>query len=110
MLFRSVGQDQKALGVLLVPRFELLETKVAREEWGAEGGVLTGTRVRELFRAELDRLVTRDNGCRACEHIGPFRVLDQALTVENGMLTQTLKVKRHEVQKQLGPVLRSMFD
>jgi len=105
-----VGQDQKALGVLLVPRFELLETKVAREEWGAEGGVLTGARVRELFRAELDRLVTRDNGCRACEHIGPFRVLDQALTVENGMLTQTLKVKRHEVQKQLGPVLRSMFD
>ncbi|MEY3160201.1 MAG: hypothetical protein RIT25_192 [Planctomycetota bacterium] len=105
-----VGQDQKSLGVLLVPRFELLETRVARGEWDVSDGVLTGRRVRELFRAELDRLVTRENGCRSCEHIGPFRVLDQALTVENGMLTQTLKVKRHEVQKRLAAILQSMFD
>ncbi len=82
---------------------------MARDEWAAADGMLHGTRVRELFRAELDRLVTREHGCRACEHIGPFRVLDQALTVENGMLTQTLKVKRHEVQKQLASVLQSMF-
>lgn len=104
-----VGQDQKALGALIVPMFDALEHAVPREQWSRQGDELTGRPVLALFRRELDRLLVRENGCRSCDRVAAVRVLAEPMTAENGLLTQTLKVRRHVVQQRFAPLLATMF-
>jgi long-chain acyl-CoA synthetase len=65
--------------------------------------------VQELLRGELDRLLTRANGFRPCEAIASFRVLSEYLTVENGLLTPTMKVKRHVVHERFARQIAGLF-
>lgn len=104
-----VGQDKKSLGALLVPNQDCLEQAVPREQWQPREGWLHGKAVLALLRKELDRLVTRDNGCRPMERIAAFRVRLEPMTPENGLLTPTLKVKRHEVHAQFAAQIEGMF-
>ena len=104
-----LGQDQKGLGALLVPALEALESRVPRSEWDLRDGQLHGAAVHKLLRAELDRLLVRDNGCRPCDRVTTFRVLADPLTPENGLLTHTLKVRRHKVAERYGALIAAMF-
>ena len=104
-----VGQDQKALGILIVPSDEALEREVPRTEWDAQGDVLNGEAVRKVYRREIDRLVTRENGCRPTDRVATLQVLAQPLTPDNGMLTQTLKVRRHVIAKRYADVIAALF-
>lgn len=104
-----VGQDEKALGVLIVPSTEALEHEVPRSEWDERDGALHGDAVRKLLRAELDRLVTRENGCRPTDRIATLQVLAEPLTPDNGMLTQTLKVRRHVVAERYRDLIAALF-
>ncbi len=104
-----VGQDQKVLGALLVPQFDALEHAVPRSEWDAHDGSLHGRSVQTLLRAEIDRLLVRENGVRPCERIAAMCVLAEPLTPENGLLTQTLKVRRHLVTQRYAAAIAVMF-
>jgi long-chain acyl-CoA synthetase len=97
-----VGQDQKVLGALVVPNMEALE-KVA----GANLD-LTSSAVQAIFRRELDRVKTRP-GYRADERIGVFHLVAEPFSVENGLLTQTLKVKRNVVAERYGEAIAGLF-
>ena len=104
-----VGQDQKALGVLIVPSKDALEHEVAISDWQVEGDVLRSDKVRALYRKELDRLVTRENGCRPTDRVATLQVLSDGLTPDNGMLTQTMKVRRHVIAERYADVIASLF-
>lgn len=104
-----VGQDQKALGVLIVPSKDALEHEVAISDWQVEGDVLRSDQVRALYRKELDRLVTRENGCRPTDRVATLQVLSDGLTPDNGMLTQTMKVRRHVIAERYADVIASLF-
>ncbi len=104
-----LGQDQKSVGALIVPALEVLEHTVPRRNWDERHGQLQGKAVAELLRRELDRLIHRDNGFRPCDRIGAFRVITEPLTMENGCLTPTLKVRRHVVQQRFASVIAVMF-
>ena len=104
-----VGQDEKALGVLIVPSAEALEREVPRTDWDARGDVLNGEAVRKVYRREIDRLVTRENGCRPTDRVATLQVLAEPLTPDNGMLTQTLKVRRHVIAARYADVIAALF-
>ncbi|MEC8251584.1 MAG: long-chain fatty acid--CoA ligase [Planctomycetota bacterium] len=104
-----VGQDEKALGVLIVPSADALEHEIPKSEWDAQGDALQGDGVKKLFRAELDRLVTRENGCRPTDRIATLQVLAEGLTPDNGLLTQTLKVRRHVVAERYAELIAALF-
>jgi long-chain acyl-CoA synthetase len=104
-----VGQDQKGLGALLVPNFEALEQRIPRAQWEPHGAELRGKAVHSLLRGELDRLLVRENGLRPVDRVVTLRVLAEPLTAENGLLTQTLKVRRHVVAERFAPLLAAMF-
>ncbi|MBP8300373.1 MAG: long-chain fatty acid--CoA ligase, partial [Planctomycetes bacterium] len=72
--------------------------------------LLHGSAVHKLLRSELDRLITRENGCRPTERITTFRVLCEPMTPENGLLTHTLKVRRHIAADRFARIIASMFD
>ncbi|MGA0058343.1 MAG: AMP-dependent synthetase/ligase [Planctomycetota bacterium] len=105
-----VGQDQKHLGALLVVHEEMLASELPRERWDVGDGVLRGADVQALYRRELDRLLGRSEGFRAIERVATFRVLAEPMSAENGLLTQTMKIKRHAVQQRYAALLAELHD
>ncbi len=91
-----VGQDQRSLGALIVPNWEALE--------GQEP-----TAIQELFRREITREVQSRPAYRPDERIGPFVLLEEPFSVENGQLTQTLKVRRSVVMERYQGMIDKMF-
>ncbi|MEL6326733.1 MAG: AMP-binding protein [Cyanobacteria bacterium J06626_23] len=109
-----VGQDQKSLGALVVPNFEALET------WATSQGktfalsgpadlTLESETVLALIKKELAREVKARPGYRPDDRIGPIQLLAEPFTIENGLLTQTLKVRRAAVTARYGSLIDALF-
>lgn len=109
-----VGQDQRQLGALIVPNWEALA------QWGTSQGLTVNSEavpplnlsqgpVQQLFREELNREVKNRPGYRADDRIGPFRLVQEPFSTENGMMTQTLKIKRPVVQERYRDTINEMF-
>ncbi|MGL5061298.1 MAG: long-chain fatty acid--CoA ligase [Microcoleus sp.] len=104
-----VGQDQKSVGALIVPNREALEKWAAEQnpplheiDWNSKA-------IQDLFRKELNREVQNRPGYRADDRIGPFRLIQEPFSMENGMLTQTLKIKRPVVTEHYRDMIDGMF-
>ena len=100
-----VGSEEKILGALGVPRPEPLAAEAGRR--GAAAGD-RGAR-EEILKEECARLLTEEAGFPVHERVARVRILPGAMTVENGLLTGTLKVKRPAVLETYADVLREMF-
>ncbi|WP_159786104.1 AMP-binding protein [Sodalinema gerasimenkoae] len=109
-----VGQDQRQLGAVIVPNWEALA------QWGTAQGLTVNSEavppldlsqepVQQLFREELSREVKNRPGYRADDRIGPFRLVQESFSIENGMMTQTLKIKRPVVQEHYRDTINEMF-
>jgi long-chain acyl-CoA synthetase len=115
-----VGQDQKCLGALIVPNVDALK------QWALQQNLtlklpeepLTQTQeitldspaVQNLFREELNREVKNRPSYRIDDRIGPFQLLQEPFTMENGLLTQTLKVKRPVVMERYRDMINKMYE
>lgn len=108
-----VGQDQKVLGALIVANVDAvrgwaatqnmnLPSDPAQIDWGNKS-------LQDLFRQELNREVKNRPGYRADDRIGPVRILSMPFTIENGMMTQTLKIKRPVVMEHYRDMIDGMF-
>ncbi len=115
-----VGQDQKALGALIVPNFDTLEKwaasqnlklKLPNTEFAndSEALDLESEPVKDLFRKELNREVKNRPSYRPDDRIGSFRLISEPFTMENGMLTQTLKIKRPVVMERYRDMINAMY-
>lgn len=122
-----VGQDQKYLGALIVPNFEALEKWAASQNLQLQlpAGVVTASEnqpatsgseidldsdmVQELFRKELNREVKNRPGYRPDDRIGVFRLITESFSIENGLMTQTLKIKRPVVSDRYHDLINEMF-
>ncbi len=116
-----VGQDQKSLGALIVPNFDALK------QWATEKNLIIDLpediadpaqlketplyrpEVITLMRRELQREVKNRPGYRADDQIKDFRFLPAPFSLENGMMTQTLKVKRPVVTEEYQSLIGEMF-
>jgi long-chain acyl-CoA synthetase len=104
-----VGQDQKSIGALIVPNAEALVNwgKTQGEPW-VEGN-FQDPRLEPLLRGELTRLVKDRPGYRSDDRIAVFRYVMEPFSVENGMLTQSLKLRRHVVMERYQDMIVEMF-
>ena len=116
-----VGQDQRSLGALIVPNLDALE------QWAIANKLdlnfpnsdsipqeITQTDVNnpaviDLFRQELSREVKNRPGYRADDRIGDFRLILEPFSQENGMMTQTLKIKRPIVRERYQHLIDEIF-
>lgn len=116
-----VGQDQKSLGALIVPNLDTLE-KYAQEQRLSfkipspdasqdelKNSDLYNPAILSLFKQELNREVKNRPGYRADDRIGVFELILEPFSIENGMTTQTLKVKRPVVTKHYNDLINKMF-
>lgn len=115
-----VGQDQKVLGALIVPNFEALEKWASGQNLklklpnsdsanDSEALDLESQPVQNLYRQELNREVKNRPSYRVDDRIGPFRLILEPFTMENGMLTQTLKIKRPVVMERYRDMIDGMY-
>ncbi|MEO0807814.1 MAG: AMP-binding protein [Cyanobacteria bacterium J06643_4] len=102
-----VGQDQKSVGALIVPNREVLE------KWATGKGLtldnLNAKPFQDLFKKELKREISNRPGYRPDERVGNFVLLDEPFTIENGLLTQTMKVKRPKVSDKYREAIDSLY-
>ncbi|MEH2249343.1 AMP-dependent synthetase/ligase [Nostoc sp.] len=116
-----VGQDQRSLGALIVPNVEALE------KWAASQNLILDTQndqvtssdsqkidlesrmIQDLFRQELNREVQNRPGFRPDDRIGTFKLILEQFSIENGLMTQTLKVRRHVVTERYRDIIDGMF-
>ncbi|MBK1987132.1 long-chain fatty acid--CoA ligase [Sphaerospermopsis aphanizomenoides BCCUSP55] len=109
-----VGQDQRSLGALIVPNLEALEKWAGTENDNitASSGQkidLESKMIQDLFRQELNREVKNRPGYRADDRIGPFQLITEPFSIENGLMTQTLKIRRHVVMERYHDIIDGMF-
>lgn len=98
-----VGQDQKCLGALIVPNLEALEKQLGQTP------DLASKAVQDLFQQEITQRIKARPGYRPDDRIGAFRLIEEPFSTENGLLTQTLKVKRNKVTEHYQDVINQMF-
>ncbi|MCC5662525.1 AMP-binding protein [Nostoc sp. CHAB 5784] len=116
-----VGQDQRSLGALIVPNVEALE------KWAASQNLTLDTQndqvasspsqkidfesrmIQDLFRQELNREVQNRPSYRPDDRIGTFKLILEPFSIENGLMTQTLKVRRHVVTERYRDIIDGMF-
>ncbi|MBF2098647.1 MAG: long-chain fatty acid--CoA ligase, partial [Gloeomargaritaceae cyanobacterium C42_A2020_066] len=70
---------------------------------------LNSPEVLALYRQELKTWSQQRANVRPYEQIGPFRLLEEPFSLENGLLTQTLKVKRNVVMERYQAMINEMF-
>jgi len=70
------------------------------------GALATADQVRALVQDELDRA---NANYAQVEQIKKFAILDRDLTVEDGELTPTLKVKRSVVNERFADLFDAMY-
>jgi long-chain acyl-CoA synthetase len=113
-----VGQDQKALGALIVPNLDALK------QWVKESNLtltlpeigerdrkdLDSDAIAALFRQELKREVQNRPGYRPDDRIATFRLLNEPFSIENGMMTQTLKIRRPVISERYRAIIDEMFE
>lgn len=116
-----VGQDERSLGALIVPNLEALE------KWAESQNLNLSTQddntgstsqkidleskiIQDLYRQELNREVKNRPGYRADDRIGPFTLILEPFSIENGMMTQTLKIRRHVVMERYRDIIRKLSE
>ncbi len=107
-----VGQDQKQLGALIVPNLSALEAAgLIRAEANLAdiGQELNNSKIRNLYREELNREVQNRAGYSVNDRIGVFEFLPEPFTIDNGYLTQTFKIRRNIVFERYRDIIVKMF-
>lgn len=110
-----VGQDQKYIGALIVPNLETIAVAL-----GLSGTTdpsndhpdtldLERKDVQDLIRQELNREIKQRPGYRPDDQVKVFRLIPEPFSIENGMLTQTLKVRRPVVIERYRAMIDGMF-
>lgn len=105
-----VGQDQKKLAALIYPNLDALKAWAAGQGIpAAEAELLAHPQVRALILREVQTRIQERPGYRPHEQIADFRFLPEPLSVENGLLTQTLKIKRNPVAERYAHLIQEMY-
>ncbi|MFS8119349.1 MAG: AMP-dependent synthetase/ligase [Microcoleus sp.] len=104
-----VGQDRKSIGALIVPNTEAVQKWAETQNPPIHEIDWNSKTIQDLFKKELSREVQNRPGYRADDRIGPFQLILEPFSMENGMLTQTLKIKRPVVTEHYRDMIDGMF-
>ena len=101
-----VGQDKKCLTALVVPNVELVKNKFLEEDLSQ---LNLNKNIGTFFKSQINNLLKSRLGARSEEQIFDCYFVD-AFTLENGLLTQTLKQKRKEIEKKYLLQIENMYE
>ncbi len=106
-----VGQDKKGLGVLLVPNIEELKEYLASKmsDFKKEKNeILTDVKVLNIIKNDLNRILKPKQGFKPHEKLHGIMFLDKEFKLGEE-LTNTLKVKRHVIEKKYKKLINDLL-
>ncbi len=106
-----VGHDKKALGALLVPNMEELKDYVAKKMSGLRqetADLLTDVKVLNHIRDDMNRILRPKQGFKPYEKLQGIIFLDKEFKLGEE-LTNTLKKKRHVIEKKYRQLINDLL-
>ncbi len=104
-----VGQDQKALGALIIPDFECLAETAKELRVSGEGkALLNNEKIISFYGEEIRRLISAANGFKSYERITKFRLVAKEFLVGEE-LTHTLKKRRAVISEKYAKLIDDMY-
>jgi len=102
-----LGDRHKFLAAVIVPNFERLKHHVTTEGWDVDWERLDADpKIRRLFQGEIDAY---NANVAHHEQIRAFALLSADLTIEDGSITPTLKVKRRVLENRYRDLIDTMY-
>ncbi len=106
-----VGQDKKGLGALLIPNIEELKEYVAKKMSGfkkEKDELLTDVMVLNQIRNDMNRILLPKQGFKPYEKLQNIVFLDKEFKLGEE-LTNTLKKKRHVIEKKYRELINDLL-
>ncbi len=103
-----VGNERKFPAALIVPNFEMLESYAKLKDLNIKSPkeFCTHPRILDLFERQIEAMTP---GLAKYEKVKKFALLEHELSVENGELTPTLKVKRRVVDERYKDIIDQLY-
>ena len=107
-----LGQDQKQLAALIVPRIDYVKGWL--EEKGLSSEMIFGLcpenrELRQSLRLEMNKVLANRFASRREERLFAIALVEP-FTIENGLLTQTLKQKREKIIQRDLKLINKIYD
>ena len=103
-----VGQDRKQLGALVVPRNEALQEWAAAQAGLGSALALDDPALLRALRGELNRRLAARPGSRPDERLAGVALVEP-FTIDNGLLTQTLKQRRDRISARDAAAIAAIY-
>lgn len=103
-----IGNERKFPAALIVPNFEMLESYARLKELDIKTSeeFCRHPRILDLFTRQIEKTTVN---LAQFEKIKKFVLLEYELTIENGELTPTLKVKRRVIEEKYRSVIDEIY-
>ncbi len=103
-----LGNNRPYLTLLVSPSMPQMEelAKQLQIRWADRSELFTNPAITDALRARVEGLTSK---LASHEQIKDLRVLLEEFSMDNGLLTPTLKVKRKEVEQRFGQLIDDMY-
>lgn len=102
-----IGQDKRSLSALIIPDIDNLRT--IKEFNEVDENSLNEKKIINFFLKEVNYLVKHRQNARSYEQISNLRIIYEEFSVENGLLTQTLKIRRSSVMERYSDLICELY-
>ena len=100
-----IGQDKKNLSALVVPNMDFIENKFMESEFKK---INNNIDIKRFYKKTINQLLKKRLGFRNEEQIVDCFFVT-SFTIDNGLLTQTLKQKRREIERLYCVEIEEMY-
>ncbi|XP_074565153.1 putative acyl-activating enzyme 16, chloroplastic [Curcuma longa] len=100
-----IGQDQRRLGALVVPNKDEVQELARRQSIVTDGSELQEDELKSLLYKEV-KAWTADFTFQ----IGSILIIDEPFTIDNGLLTPTMKIRRDKVVERYREQIEKLYN
>ena len=103
-----IGDNRKYVSAIIIPAFEALKDYARRHKIAFKSldDLVNNSEIRNFFAERIDKL---QRGLAGFEKIKKFTLLPSEFTIENGELTNTLKLRRPVINNHYAGIIDAMY-
>jgi long-chain acyl-CoA synthetase len=102
-----VGQDKPNIGALIILDKDNINQYIEKHKINYDNKM---KEIRNLIKSEISHLINAKTGFKSYEFISKIKILSHEFSVENQMLTQSLKIKRNEILAKYKNEISEMYN